>query len=124
MCKSHLLEFNRICHGSIEKKQSEIKYNDKYIKTLHNIDTSLEKAVSSFYQSNILGVMKTMNQLCQSNNIIAVYQKITVKLSSHFHILTQEKIEEQEKNVDVKDDKQLDSFLQKVILRIHNHISI
>jgi isochorismate hydrolase len=89
LCKNHLQEFNRICHGSTDKKQSQIKYNNKYVKTLHNIDNSLERAISAFYQSNILGVMKTLNQLCQRNNIVAVYNKITIKLSSHFHILTQ-----------------------------------
>ena len=104
--------------------QTEIKYNNKYVKTLHTIDRSLEKAVSAFYQSNILGVMKTINQICQSNNIVLLYDQIRLKLISHFNILTQANMEEQTKNIDVKDDKQLDSFLQQVIIRIHHNISI
>ena len=123
MCKTRLQEFHTMCHGSISRKQSEIKYNTKYIKTLHTIDNSLERTVSAFYRSNILGVMKSISKLCQKNDIIEVYNKITTKLSSHFHILTQDKIQEQAKDVDVKDDQQLDSFLQRVIVRIHHNIS-
>ena len=118
------MEFNRICHSSTEKTQTEIKYNNKYVKTLHTIDRSLEKAVSALFQSNILGVMKTINNLCQKNDIVSVYDQIRLKLQSHFNLLTQEKIKEQTKNVDVQNDKQLDSFLQKVIVRIHQHNSI
>ena len=124
LCKKNLMEFNRICHSSTEKTQTEIKYNNKYVKTLHTIDRSLEKAVSALFQSNILGVMKTINNLCQKNDIVSVYDQIRLKLQSHFNLLTQEKIKEQTKNVDVQNDKQLDSFLQKVIVRIHQHNSI
>jgi len=104
------------------KKQSEIKYNNKYIKSLHAIDTTLEKTMTSFYQANIVGVMKNINQLCQRNSIVELYGKIANKLSSHFNILTEEKMEEQTKNVDVQDDKQLDNFLQRVIVRIHKNV--
>ena len=93
------------------------------MKTLHAIDGSLEKTISEFYQSNILSVMKNLNQLCQRTNIVKEYKIIITKLSLHFNILTQEKIEEQTRKVDVNDDKQLDSFLQKVIVRIHHNIS-
>lgn len=67
--------------------------------------------------------MKSISQLCKKNDIVDVYNQITSKLSSHFNIITQDKIEEQAKTVDEKDDKQLDSFLQRVIVRIHHNIS-
>ena len=67
--------------------------------------------------------MKSISQLCKRNDIVDVYNQITTKLSSHFNIISQEKIEEQAKNVNENDDKQLDSFLQRVIVRIHHNIS-
>lgn len=67
--------------------------------------------------------MKSISQLCKRNDIVDVYNQITKKLSSHFNIISQDKIEEQAKNVNENDDKQLDSFLQRVIVRIHHNIS-
>lgn len=67
--------------------------------------------------------MKSISQLCKRNDIVDVYNQITTKLSSHFNIISQDKIEEQAKNVNENDDKQLDSFLQRVIVRIHHNIS-
>ncbi len=67
--------------------------------------------------------MKSISQLCKRNDIVDVYNQITTKLSSHFNIISQEKIEEQAKNVNENDDKQLDGFLQRVIVRIHHNIS-
>ena len=67
--------------------------------------------------------MKSLNQLCQRNNIVKEYKLVITKLSLHFNILTQDKLEEQTKKVDVNDDKQLDTFLQRVIVRIHHNIS-
>jgi hypothetical protein len=67
--------------------------------------------------------MKSISQLCKRNDIVDVYNQITTKLSSHFNIISQDKIEEQAKNVNENDDKQLDGFLQRVIVRIHHNIS-
>ena len=67
--------------------------------------------------------MKSLNQLCQNNNIVKEYKLVITKLSLHFNILTQDKLEEQTKKVDVNDYKQLDTFLQRVIVRIHHNIS-
>jgi len=44
------------------------------------------------------------------------------KLDSHFNIFTQQKLKEETKNIDTNNDRQLDSFLQKIILRIHHKI--
>ena len=67
--------------------------------------------------------MKSLTQTCEKESIVPILKQVMCKLDSHFNILTQKKLTEETKSVDVNNDKQLDSFLQKVIVRIHHHIS-
>jgi len=120
-CKDNMSSYGSQCHTPIEKQQIQLKYNNKYVKSLHEIDAKLEKTATKFYESNIMSNMKQVNKICQKDSIVDMYNKVANKLSSHFNITSQIQLEEETKHIDVNDDKQLDSFLQKVILRIHHH---
>jgi len=82
----------------------------------------VEQTINNFYGANILSSMKNLNKICEKNSIVNNLKKVMTKLDSHFNIFTQQKLKEETRNIDTNNDRQLDSFLQKVILRIHHKI--
>jgi len=120
-CKDNIELMESECTTPVSSLQTELKYSNKYMKSLHDIDSTLDKTIVSFHQTSISSAMKTVEQLCQKTSIVNVFNRVAKELSSHFNLLTEEKISEQAKNVDVKNDKQLTSFLQKVMVRMEDH---
>lgn len=62
--------------------------------------------------------MKSLMDLCQRNNVVDTYKVVTSRLSSHFNI-----VPDNDKKNCIKKTK-LDSFIQRMIVRVHHHISI
>ena len=93
-----------------------MKYNKKYIKNLQIIDKSLDDTLAKHYKSKISSVMKNLIGICERNNNLKTFKKITNKLKSHFNILTETKLQP------IKTIKK-DSLVQKLIINTHHHHS-
>jgi len=116
-CKCQINTFKRECHSPTEQLRSEKKYNIKYIKNLHILDDSINDTLGHFLKSSISCSMKNLMDLCQRNNVVDTYKIISSRLSSHFNISPPQN----DPNTCTQKTK-MDSFIQRMIVRVHHHI--